>query len=189
MTDERRDASLRERLLISEDWDTPLREKYQAEVQTLLIQKLTPVRRWSLAVVSLVLISSSILSGWLAVTATELPTIARLCLIEGVVFQIVAVASCVRVLRSGVFHRRRNPVFISGLMWCFACFLSVHFLMLIPVVPDVKISIFFLGIALVTLIGTGLQLLRTCIEQSELNMHERLLETVLRLTKSSEKTS
>ncbi len=96
---------------------------------------------------------------------------------------------CVRVIRSGVFHRRRQPVFISGLMWCFAVVLSVHLLMLIPVVPDVKIGLFFLGIALVTLIGTGLQLLRTCIEQSELNMHERLLETVLRLTDTSEKTS
>ena len=74
-------------------------------------------------------------------------------------------------------------------MWCFAVVLAVNLLMLIPAVPDVKIAILFLGMALVTLIGTGLQLLRTCIEQSELNLHERLLETVLRLTDTYEKTS
>ena len=60
--------------------------------------------------------------------------------------------------------------------------MAMHFLVFIPEVSDVRIGLVFLGVALATMIGTGLQLLRTCIEQSELNTHERLLETVLRLT-------
>jgi len=189
MTDKYRDAGLRERLLATEAWDSPLREKYEAEIQALLIEKLTPVRRWSLAIVSVFLIGLSILCGWLAVSLTELPTLVRLCFSEVVVLEVVALVHCVRVLRSGVFHRRRHPVFLSGLMWCFAVLIAVHFLVFLPEVPDVRIGLFFLGMALVTMIGTGLQLLRTCIEQSELNTHERLLETVLRLTDTSQKTS
>jgi len=42
---------------------------------------------------------------------------------------------------------------------------------------------------LVTMIGVGVQLLRTCIEQAELNTHERMLETRLRLTPTAERTS
>ena len=189
MDDEHRVSGLREHLLNKEAWDSPLRDKYEAETQTLLLQKVTPLRWWSLVIISVVLVAVSVLCGWLVATITELPPLARACLIEGVVFQVVAVVYCVRVLRSGVHHRRRHPVFLSGLMWCFAVVLAVNLLMLIPAVPDVKIAILFLGIALVTLIGTGLQLLRTCIEQSELNLHERLLETVLRLTDTYDKTS
>ena len=182
MTDKYGDPGLRKRLLANEAWDTPMRQKYEAEVQALLIQKLTPVRRWGLTIVSVFLIGLCILEGWLAVSQTELPTLVRLCFTEAVVLQVVALVYCVRVLRSGVLHRRRHPVFLSGLMWCFAVLMAMHFLVFIPEVSDVRIGLVFLGVALATMIGTGLQLLRTCIEQSELNTHERLLETVLRLT-------
>jgi hypothetical protein len=182
MTEEHRLTTLRDRLLASEKVDATLRDKYAAELETLLIQKLTPRRRWSLAIIAAVMIGSAILYGWLAATQGKLPTFARVCLAEAAVLQVLAAVYCVRVIQSGVFHRRHQPVFISGLVWCFAALLAVHFLALIPTVPDARVGLLLLGIALVTLIGAGVQLLRTCIEQSELNTHERLLEAVLRLT-------
>lgn len=188
MTEKYRGAGLREQLLIKEAWDSPLGEKYKSEIQDLLIQKLTPVRRWSLAIVSIFLLGSCVMFGWLALSQTELPSLVRLYFVEGVIFQIVGLVHCVRVLRSGVFHRRRDPIFRSGLMWCFAVVLAVHFLMFIPEVPDVKTGLLFLGVALAAMIGTGLQLLRTCIEQSELNTSELMLKTVLRLKDTSQTT-
>ena len=185
MTNDNRDTGLRHQLLASENWDSPLRERYEAEVQALIVQQLTPVRRWSFVVVSIALLAFSVLSGWLAVTVTQLPWVARLMLVEGTVLQLVAAGYCMRVVSKGMFHARRHPVFLSGLMWCFSVLLAVHFLMLIPEISDVRIGVFFVGIMLVTIIGAGIQLLRTCIEQSELNTHERLLETVLRLAPAS----
>ena len=60
--------------------------------------------------------------------------------------------------------------------------------MIIPEVSDVRICILFVGVTLVTMIGAGVQLLRTCIEQAELNSHERMLKTLLRLTPTTDRT-
>lgn len=185
---DRPDSGLRERLLANEDWESPMRERYESEMQSLLVRKLTPVRYWSLVLVSVFLVGASFLTGWLAATVTTLPTLARMMFVEGTIFQLVAVVYCVRVIRGGVFRARQHPVFLSGLMWCFSVFLAVHFLMLIPETPNVRVSVLFVGITLVTMIGAGVQLLRTCIEQSELNTHERLLETVLRLSHEPNRT-
>jgi hypothetical protein len=182
MTDEQRHDRLRDRLLTSETWDPRLHEQYQAGLQALLIQKLTPVRRWSLVFVAVLMLGSAFLCGWLAATQSKLPVLARICLVEAVVLQLVAALYCLRVVRSGSFHRRFQPAFLSGLVWCFAVLLAVHFLALIPTVSDVRTGILLLGVTLMTLVVAGVQLLRTCIEQSELNTHEKLLEAVLRLT-------
>jgi hypothetical protein len=186
MTENASNDDLRDRLLGGDSWSPEQREIYESRVQALLVGRLTPLRRWSLVAICAALIGLSILTGWLAATAKNLPTIARVCLVEGTVVQLVAFAYCSRILRNGVFHRRRHPNFISGLMWCFAVVLSIHFLILIPAVPDVRFGMVLLGIALVTLAGAGMQLVRTCIEQSELNTHERLLEIALRLSNGSD---
>jgi hypothetical protein len=66
-------------------------------------------------------------------------------------------------------------------MWIFAVLLSIHFVALIPILKNASIVVHFLGISMIVLIGAGVQLIRVCIEQSELNTHERLLEMLYRL--------
>ena len=154
----------------------------------MLLERLSPLRRWSFVFISVVLVGFSVLSGWLAATMTELPTIMRMLLLEGTILQLVVVGYCVHCLRKGTFHRRRDPTFQAGFMWCFSVLLAVHFLMMLAEIREAWLGILFLGVVLVTMIGAGVQLLRTCIEQSELNTHERLLETVLRLTPANDET-
>lgn len=189
MTKDELGSGMGHKLMAYENWESPLRQKYEAEVEALIVRKLSRLQKINYLVVSIVMVLFSGLTGWVAATTEQLPLIARLLLIEGTVFQLVAAAFCWRVVRGGVFHARRHPVFFSGLMWCFSVLLAVHFLLLIPEVPSVQIALVFLGISLVTMFGTGIQLLRTCIEQAELNTHERLLETVLRLTDSRDESS
>lgn len=175
-------SDFRGTLLTTEPWDPTLHDKYQREVQNLLIEKLPTRMRWSLTILSVVLSLMTVVLLYLAWTMNTLPALIRACFVEGAIFHVVAIVWSIRVIRSGVFHRRTQPVFLSGLMWCFAVLLSVHFFMLIPEIKNVNVSILFVGVSLATLLGTGVQLLRTCIEQSELNTHERLLETMLRIS-------
>ncbi len=187
MTHQSHSDSLREGLLSMESWDHAKRAEFDNAVQAMLEQRLTPVQRTSFTFVSIVVAALGCLNLWLAITMTQLPLIARLGFAGGVLFAIVAVVSLCRVLRRGVFHRRRDPVFQSGLMWVFAVLVSVLFLMLIPQLAEANLggSLGMLGIMLVTLLAAGVQLLRTCIEQSELNTHQRMLELALRLTEQS----
>lgn len=184
MSDSFNSDELRDGLLSREAWDGSQHEQYKQAVNDLLERRLTPLQRASFTVLPFVMLGGAILMGWLGATWEQLPMLARAALIEGTVFQLVAAGWCVRVLRSGVFHRRKEPVFQSSLMWCFAVLLAVHFLMLIPTGENQNtgVSLILIGTALMTLIGCGIQLLRTSIEQSELNTHERMLELALRLT-------
>ena len=176
--------SLRERLLASETWESPARDKYEKALNDLVTRKLTPIQRWSFMLVAIALTGFTVLLVWLVIAGPKLPLLVRAILVEGAVLQIVAVGYLIYVLRRGVFHRRRQPIFLSGLMWVFGVLLAIHFVALIPTLSDTNLAVSFLGIALFTLIATGLQLIRTCIEQSELNTHERLLELTYRLLDS-----
>ena len=65
--------TFRARLLASESWDSPARERYEQAVRDLVAQKLTSTHRWAIGLLSLVLAPSALLFVWLAVTQTQLP--------------------------------------------------------------------------------------------------------------------
>jgi hypothetical protein len=187
MTNQSHSDALREGLLSMESWDDAKRAEFDDAVQAMLEQRLTPVQRTSFILASIVVVALACLNLWLAITMTQSPLIARLGFAGGALLAIVAVVWLRRVLRLGVFHRRRDPVFQSGLMWVFAVLVSVMFLMMIPQLAEANLggSLGMMGMMLVTLLGAGVQLTRTCIEQSELNTHQRMLELALRLIEQS----
>jgi len=174
-------SSFRERLLASESWDSPARLAYDEAVRRLVTRKLTRAQRVSFAAIAVALVCLAPLHIYLAANVAKLPSIARIALLEGAALQVLVAGYLVYVLWSGVFHRRRTPTFLSGIMWGVGLLLAIHFVALIPAVNNVNVGLFFLGITILSLIGPGLQLIRTCVEQSELNMHERLLELTYRL--------
>jgi NADH:ubiquinone oxidoreductase subunit 3 (subunit A) len=174
--------TFRGRLLASESWDSPARAHYEQAVKALVAHALTTTQRWVFILLSLVLASSAVLFVWLAATQTQVPTLARMLFVEAALFAVALVVYLVTVLKRGVFHRRNMPTFVAGVMWVFALVLSIHFVALIPWVNNINVALFFLGIAMIVVAGTGLQLIRVCVEQSELNTHERLLEMLYRLS-------
>lgn len=174
-------SSFRERLLASESWDSPARHEYDESVRRLITRQLTLAQRVSFAAIAVALACLVPLHIYIVVSAAKLPSIARIMLLEGAALQVLVVGYLVYVLRTGVFHRRRTPSFLSGVMWIVGLLLAIHFVALIPTLNNVNVGMFFLGIAILSLVVPGLQLIRTCIEQSELNTHERLLELTYRL--------
>lgn len=175
----------RARLLASESWESPARERYEQAVSDLLSRKLTPAQRGAFGLLAVVLPCTAAAFVWLAATQGQLPVLGRILFLESALFAIVGAGYLDAVLRRGEFHRRRMPSFIAGLMWIFAVLLSIHFVALIPFIKNVSVAVHLLGLAMIVLIGAALQLLRTCIEQSELNTHERMLEVLCRLAEET----
>lgn len=174
--------TFRGRLLASESWDAPSRNRYEQAVKDLVVRRLTSPQRWALGLLALVLAPSAVLFVWLAISQTQLPLLVRILFVEATLFAVALIAYLLTVLKRGMFHRRNVPTFVAGVMWVFTVVLSVHFVAVIPWIKNVSIAIHFLGIVMIVLLGAGLQLLRVCVEQSELNTHERLLEMLFRLT-------
>ena len=66
-------------------------------------------------------------------------------------------------------------------MWIFAVFLSVWFLMMIPGIAEKSVgsSLGMLGMIVVVLFGSGLQLIRTCIISSMVRQKVLILQPAL----------
>lgn len=176
-------SSFRDRLLANESWESFARDEYQEAVRCLVTRRLSFAQRIFFGIITIALACLAGLHIFVVFNVPSLPIIAKVALIEGAVLEAIAGGYLIFVLRKGVFHRRRTPTFLSGFMWVVGLLLAIHFVAFIPMLDDVNLGLFFLGVAMLTLAGTGLPLIRTCIEQSELRMHERLLElTYLRLS-------
>ncbi|MGN6136179.1 MAG: hypothetical protein ACTHOU_16965, partial [Aureliella sp.] len=157
----------RQQLLANEPWDSAGRQRYEQAIQELLSYRLTSLHRGVILTLAVALILGAVLFAWLAITQNRLPILARFFLGEGTLFTIAMVVYLVGLLRRGTFHRRKTPTFVAGAMWIFAIFLSIHFVALIPFVPNPILGIYFLGMAMLSLAGAGLQFLAVCIQQSE----------------------
>ena len=171
----KKQESFQERLLSCESWSASLREQYDRAIEDMLSGKLTVTQRWSLIGTSLGAALSAALFVWCAATA-EAPLLIRLFFLEGVVFCIAWIAYAALILRRGVFHRRRHPLFVAGLVWILSVTLTINFLLAAALWPASGQGVFFVGLGITLLLGAGVGLLRTCIEQGELRTREHLLE-------------
>ena len=178
--------SMREGLLSAESWDRARHAEFETAVEQMVHRPLTQFQRISFTVVAIVVGVLGFVQLGVAFAVTQLPLTVRVGLAGLTLFNAFAVGALALVLWSGKIQLRRDPPLQAGIMWCFSVLLSVFFLILIPQFPPEQIgtALSMLGIALVTLISSGLILLRTCIEQSELNTHQRLLELALQLSDS-----
>ena len=102
----------------------------------------------------------------------------------GGVFGLAGLVILGRILLRGKYRRDRDSSAQAGLIWVFVVLLTTVFIAAGGVSTIQGVGLTVIGI--VFLIGAGVMLLRTVIEQSELRTHEKLLELELRLAQIGE---
>ena len=178
--------NLRDRLCDLEPQNPLLRERYQKELQAMLEKKLGPWTKLFLAIVMAASVVQAIFLGIVALIHDELPLLARGALAGGVVFSLAWAGLIGWTLRRGSMQLRIQPASMAVLCWVFAVMLETCFLVLAPGFPDHFHALLALFCGLVILIGAGVQLINTCVQQAALQIGESLLRLEYRLAQLAE---
>ena len=147
----------------------------------MLTRKLTTLHRVFLCVVAIGSLASALLCGSLAITQTQLPPLARIGLATGVLFGLAWIIVIVSVLRRGEMDLKRDARRIAQMVWGFTLLMSIFFCAVGLSRPDNQASVLMMVQSLVFLICAAVYWLNHRIEESELNVKEKLLEIELQL--------
>ncbi len=147
----------------------------------MLTRKLTTLHRVFLCTVAVGSLASAILCGSLAITEAQLPPLARLGLATGVLFGLAWIIVIVSVLRRGEMDLKRDTRRIAQMVWGFTLLMSIFFCAVGMSRPDKPVSVLLILQSLIFLIGAAVYWLNHRIEESELNVREKLLEIELHL--------
>ncbi len=180
------DPRLRDRLCELEPQNPLLRARYAKELQAMLEKKLSLPMKVFLGLVTVASIAIAIFLGTLALIHDELPPLARAGLAGGVVFALAWAGLAAWTLRRGSLPLRTQPAALAVLAWIFAVLLETCFLLLAPEFPDHFQALLALFCGLVLLIGAGVTMVCTRVQQAELRMQESLLRLEYRLAEISE---
>jgi hypothetical protein len=180
------DPTLRDRLCELEPQNPLLRERYEKELQDMFEKKLSTPMKVFLGIVAVASVGIAIFLGANAVIQSRLPLVARAGLAAGVLFSLGWAALIGWTLRRGAFSLRIQPAAMSALLWVFAVILETCFLVVAPGFPDHFYAILSLFCGLVILIGAGVMMVCTSVQQAALQMQESLLRLEYRLAERSE---
>src|SRR5262245_31015992 len=123
-------TTFRDELLAVEPLSTNLQEKLQQELRTMVIRELKLPSRIFFGVIALFSFTVSALCGYLAVTETELPTVARVGLGIGTLFGLTGTVILARVLRRGALNLKIDNRRMAAMVWIFTVLMMTCFLML-----------------------------------------------------------
>lgn len=172
---------LRDRLLAVGAPSPSIQDQLQKEIRSMLTRKLTTLHRVFLCVVAIGSLASALLCGSLAITQTQLPPLARIGLATGVLFGLAWIIVIVSVLRRGEMDLKRDARRIAQMVWGFTLLMSIFFCAVGLSRPDNQASVLMMVQSLVFLICAAVYWLNHRIEESELNVKEKLLEIELQL--------
>jgi len=131
----------------------------------------------------------AIFLGAFALIRYELPPLARVGLAAGSAFAVAWAMLAGWTLKKGTWFGKIQPTIIAGLSWTFAVLMETCFLVLAPQFPDQYLGTVAIFAGLVILIGAGVGLLGTRIQQTELTMRESFLRMEYRLAQLAEELS
>jgi hypothetical protein len=177
---------LRDQLCELEPQNPLLRERYTQEIQAMLERKLGIYEKLFIAAVMVASLAIAAYLGVLALIQVGLPLLARMGLAGGSVFGLAWAVLCGRALRRGAWELRIQPAAMAALSWVFAVLLETCFLVLAPQFPDHFHAILCLFCGLVILVGAGVMLVNTCVQQAEMRTREALLRLEYRIAELSE---
>jgi hypothetical protein len=177
---------LGDRLSELEPVNPDLRGKYDQALKDLFERKLSWPMKLFVAAVGLMSVGIAIFLGSNIVLHPELPALAHVGLAGGVAFSLAWAALCGWTLRKGMWYAKIQPTAAGALAWVFAVFLETLFLVLAPLAPDPYLWTVAILAGLVILIGAGVQMLGTRIQQSEVALRESLLRMEYRLAEVTE---
>ncbi len=180
------DPTLRDRLCELEPQNPLLRERYAKELQDMLEKKLSLPMKVFLGLVTVAAVAQAIFLGTVALIHDKLPPLARAGLVGVVVFSLAWAGLTAWTLRRGTLHLRTQPAAMAALSWTFAVLLETCFLLLAPEFPDHFHALLALFCGLVLLIGAGVMMVCTRVQQAELRAQESFLRLEHRLAELSE---
>ncbi len=179
------DPTLRDRLCELEPQNPLLRERYEKELHDMLEKKLPMAMRVFLGLVSVASVGIAIFLGACGLIYDKLPFLARAAFAGGVLFELAWAGLAVWVLRRGSLPLKTQPVALAALLWVFAVLLETCFLVLAPGFPDHFHALLSLFCGLVILIGAGVMMVCTSVQQAALRIQESLLRLEYRLADRS----
>jgi hypothetical protein len=179
----------RDRLCELEPLNPQLQRRYEEAMKTILEQKLTPAMKGFIVCVGIASVGMAIFLGTLALIHEELPGLARTALAGGGAFAVAWAVLAGWILRKGTWFGRIQPTIIAGLAWMLAVLMETCFLVLAPQFPDRYLGTVAIFSGLVILIGAGVGLLSTRMQQTELTMREALLQLECRVAQLTEELS
>lgn len=175
------DSALRDRLLLLGSPSSTFQTQCQKEIRAMMIRKLSAPRRVFLYFVTVAASISALVCGSLALTEPQLPLLARLGLATGVLFGLAWVVTMISILRRGEIDLKRDGRRIAQMVWGFTLLMTIFFCVVGMSRPDKPLSVLLVLQSLVFLISAAVYWLNHRIEESELNVKEKLLELELQV--------
>ena len=175
-----------DRLSELEPMNPALRGKYEQALRDVLERKMSWPGKVFVGGVGVASLAIAIYLGSLAVTHQELPPLARIGLAVGAVFALAWVGLVGWTLRRGTWYGKIQPTVIAVLGWLLAVFMETLFLVLAPQARDPYLGTVTILGGMAILIGAGVQLIATRIQQMELRMRESFLRLEYRLAEFAE---
>lgn len=183
MSEERR---LGDALAAQEPMSPRLREKYDQEIKNMLEKRLNRIQKVMIWFSALMAAAMAGGFGWLAVTVTDLPTLARSTFAVGAAFALAWVGMMVRIRRKGTIHLIFDENAQGGWAYGVTLLVVISLLLLAGENPDATRSVFMVVSGLVFFLGGCLSLLLARIQQSEMRTREKMLEIEFRLAELTE---
>jgi hypothetical protein len=177
---------LGKRLSELEPIDPALRGKYEEALTGLFERKLSGPMKVFVAAVGLMSLGIAIFLASQVILHPELPLLAHVGFVAGVLFSLAWGALCGWTLYRGAWYVKIQPTAMGALAWVFAVLLETLFLMLAPMAPDPYLWTVAILAGMVILIGAGVQMLGTRMQQTELAMRESFLRLEYRLAEVTE---
>ena len=161
--------------LMDADTENPhLRAEYQRKLAAMLEPPLTWYRRTGLVFAMCVCVVTLIIAAAIAFQFRHGPSSVLAGMAVGAGFGLAGLFLCARILIRGTYRMGRDSTAQAGLIWGFVVLLVTIFM-----VAGGTSSIRGIGLTvdgIVFLIGAGLMLMRSVIEDGELRTREKLLE-------------
>ncbi|MGA2066705.1 MAG: hypothetical protein ABSG86_17140 [Thermoguttaceae bacterium] len=175
----------RQQLLDAEQVTPALKDRYHKELQAMLEEQLTGMRRWIWLAAAIMGLGFAVGFGTLAVVApAEFPWWWRLVFAVGALFGIGFGLLGLKVFRRGALDLKRDSWAYSGTAWAIPV-LVVTVAMVSA--PENVVGLRMILSGLVFLVMGAVFLIRHVVEQSELKTREKLLEIEYRLAELADR--
>lgn len=182
-----RNKQLRDALLASEPIRDELKLRYEKEKRAMFEQKLTAPRKWGMVVLTVIMFCLFIIFSYAAFASDELPLLARMSFVLGIVFSLAFAVMLINVLRKGSYNLRSDANAQASALWIFFVLFITIMMMLGGRMEDKVTAVQMVLNATVFLLMGVAFLLKNAVEQSELKTREKLLEIEYQLSLLTDK--